>query len=372
MPARAQITGVSRQGESNIPENALEIDLSKTVTMLTEADSSYQMQVKLFGILPMKKVGIQVIEDTELIPVGVPIGLYVKTRGVLVVGTGEFQNIQGEMCSPSRHVLQSGDYIQAVNGEAIEKKEELTKKVMAEGDKDVLLEVERNGEVTTVSVTPQKDAKGDYRLGAWVRDNAQGVGTMTYMDADGNFGALGHGITDVDTSTLMQMEDGTLYQTDIVDIRKGTTGKPGEMTGMIIYSDDRILGQITSNSARGIFGKCNAKAMEMADKEPLPIGLKQEIVEGEAQILCTVENVPKYYDVRITAVHLDHDNINRGIELQVTDEELLELTGGIVQGMSGSPIIQNGKLIGAVTHVLVNDSTRGYGIFIENMLEAAE
>ena len=372
MPARAQITGVSRQGESNIPENALEIDLSKTVTMLTEADSSYQMQVKLFGILPMKKVGIQVIEDTELIPVGVPIGLYVKTRGVLVVGTGEFQNIQGEMCSPSRHILQSGDYIQAVNGEAIEKKEELTKKVMAEGDKAVLLEVERNGEVTTVSVTPQKDAKGDYRLGAWVRDNAQGVGTMTYMDADGNFGALGHGITDVDTSTLMQMEDGTLYQTDIVDIRKGTTGKPGEMTGMIIYSDDRILGQITSNSARGIFGKCNAKAMEMADKEPLPIGLKQEIVEGEAQILCTVENVPKYYDVRITAVHLDHDNINRGIELQVTDEELLELTGGIVQGMSGSPIIQNGKLIGAVTHVLVNDSTRGYGIFIENMLEAAE
>lgn len=372
VPARAQIIGVSRQGESNIPENALEIDLSKTVTMLTEADSSYQMQVKLFGILPMKKVGIQVIEDTELIPVGVPIGLYVKTRGVLVVGTGEFQNIQGEMCSPSRHILQSGDYIQAVNGEAIEKKEELTKKVMAEGDKAVLLEVERNGEVTTVSVTPQKDAKGDYRLGAWVRDNAQGVGTMTYMDADGNFGALGHGITDVDTSTLMQMEDGTLYQTDIVDIRKGTTGKPGEMTGMIIYSDDRILGQITSNSARGIFGKCNAKAMEMADKEPLPIGLKQEIVDGEAQILCTVENVPKYYDVRITAVHLDHDNINRGIELQVTDEELLELTGGIVQGMSGSPIIQNGKLIGAVTHVLVNDSARGYGIFIENMLEAAE
>lgn len=139
--------------------------------------------------------------------------------------------------------------------------------------------------------------------------------------------ALWGRVTDVDTSTLMQMEDGTLYQTDIVDIRKGTTGKPGEMTGMIIYSDDRILGQITSNSARGIFGKCNAKAMEMADKEPLPIGLKQEIVEGEAQILCTVENAPKYYDVRITAVHLDHDNINWGIELQVTDEELLELTG---------------------------------------------
>lgn len=151
------------------------------------------------------------------------------------------------------------------------------------------------------------------------------------------FRRSGAGITDDGYQYADADEDGTLYRQILWISGKEPPGKPGEMTGMIIYSDDRILGQITSNSARGIFGKCNAKAMEMADKEPLPIGLKQEIVEGEAQILCTVENVPKYYDVRITAVHLDHDNINRGIELQVTDEELLELTGGIVQGMSGFP-----------------------------------
>ena len=192
---------------------------------------------------------------------------------------------------------------------------------------------------------------------------------MTYIDSQGNFGALGHGINDIDTSTLMHMEDGTLYSTSIVDIRKGTDGNPGEMTGMIVYSDENILGNITSNSSRGIFGVCNSQALALGTREALPIGLKQEIVKGPAQILCTVENEAKYYDVEITAVHLDHDNVNRGIELTVTDPELLSLTGGIVQGMSGSPIVQNGKIIGAVTHVLVQDSTKGYGIFIETMLE---
>lgn len=369
VPAKAEIVGVSEQGTSNIPAGAVEIDLSKTVTMLASADSSYQMQVKLFGFLPIKQVGIQVIDDQELIPVGAPIGIYVKTDGVLVVGTGEFQGTDGVTYSPSKHILKSGDYIREMNGEAVEKKDDFIERVRANGAEEIVLTVERDGVLTELSVQPVMDANGDYKIGAWVRDNAQGVGTMTYIDADGNFGALGHGINDVDTSTLMHMEDGTLYQTDIVAIKKGTVGNPGEMTGMIIYSDDRILGEITDNSAKGIFGTCNAKALEMACREPLPIGLKQEIEVGPAQILCTVTDTAKYYDVEITAIHLDHDNVNRGIELTVTDPELLELTGGIVQGMSGSPIIQNGKFIGAVTHVLVQDSTRGYGIFIENMLE---
>ena len=141
------------------------------------------------------------------------------------------------------------------------------------------------------------------------------------------------------------------------------------MTGRIVYSDDRILGDITSNSERGIFGRCNDKALALGTEEALPIGLKQELCTGPAQILCTVDGTTQYYDIEITDIHLDHDNVNRGIELKVTDPELLALTGGIIQGMSGAPIIQNGRLVGAVTHVLVQDSTRGYGIFIENMLE---
>lgn len=369
VPAEAEIVSVSETGESNIPAGSLEIDLSKTVTLKTTQESSYRMLVKLFGFLPFKEVDIQVIQDQELIPVGSPIGIYVKTDGVLVIGTGEFQGLDGVTYSPCRYVLKSGDYIRCVNGESVTEKEDFIRYIEESGGRTVTLTLERNGETMDVNVTPVKDANGDYKIGVWVRDNAQGVGTMTYIDSEGNFGALGHGINDIDTSTLMQMEGGSLYQTDIVDIKKGTDGNPGEMTGMIVYSDDNILGTITSNSSKGIFGVCNDKALSLGVEDALPIGLKQEIVKGPAQILCTVEDETKYYDVEITAIHLDHDNVNRGIELKVTDPELLEITGGIVQGMSGSPIIQNGKIIGAVTHVLVQDSTRGYGIFIETMLD---
>jgi stage IV sporulation protein B len=369
VPARGEIVSVSESGESNIPAGAVNIDLSRPVTLKTAEDSAYAMQVKLFGILPFKQVGIQTIEAQELIPVGSPIGIYVKTDGILVVGTGEFKGEDGTEYFPSRYILKSGDYIRKVNGEVVTEKDDFIERIEQSGGKEVVLTLERDGDFLELAVKPERDATGDYKIGAWIRDNAQGVGTMTYIDSQGNFGALGHGITDVDTSTLMQMEDGTLYETDIVDIKKGTTGTPGEMTGMIVYSDDRILGDITSNSSRGIFGICNPKALAMGTREALPIGLKQEIKLGRAQILCTVDGSPKYYDVEITALHLDHDNVNRGIELKVTDPKLLELTGGIVQGMSGSPIIQNGKFVGAVTHVLVQDSTKGYGIFIENMLE---
>ncbi len=369
VPAKGEIVSVSESGQSNIPPGAVNIDLSRTVTLKTAQDTSYEMQVKLFGILPFKQVGIQVIEDQELIPVGSPIGIYVKTDGVLVVGTGDFKREDGTECSPCKYVLKSGDYIRKVNGETVTEKDDFIEKVEQSGGKEIVLTLERDGELLELAVTPEKDSTGKYKIGAWVRDNAQGVGTMTYIDSQGHFGALGHGIADVDTSMLMLMEDGTLYETNIVDIKKGTTGTPGEMTGMIVYSNDHILGDITSNSSKGIFGNCNEKALAMGTREPLPIGLKQEIKLGPAQILCTVDGSAKYYDIEITALHLDHDNVNRGIELKVTDPALLELTGGIVQGMSGSPIIQNGKFIGAVTHVLVQDSTKGYGIFIENMLE---
>ena len=369
IPAKADIVSVSEGGKSNIPEGAVDIDLSKTVTMKMDAQSSYQMQVKLFGFLPVKQVGIRVIEDQELIPVGTPIGIYIETDGVLVVGTGEFQGEGGVSCSPGKNIVKSGDYIRKVNGTDVEKKDEVIKMVEESGGNPVVLTVERNGETMEVAIQPEKDESGSYKIGVWIRDNAQGVGTMTYIDSHGNFGALGHGINDVDTSTLMHVDGGTLNETRIIDIKKGPVGNPGEMTGLIVYSDSHILGTITKNSTQGIFGTCNSKALALGTRDALPIGLKQEIQRGAAQILCTVDGTTKYYDIEVTDIHLDHDNVNRGIELKVTDPDLLELTGGIVQGMSGSPIIQNGKIIGAVTHVLVQDSTRGYGIFIENMLE---
>lgn len=369
IPARGEIVNVSRQGNSNIPNGAVTIDLSRPLTLKTGNTDDLQMQVKLFGILPFKQVGIRVIEDRELIPVGVPIGIYVKTEGVLVVGTGEFASQGAGKVSPAKNILKSGDYVIKLNGTEVTGKDDLIMRIENCGGEEQLLTIRRDAETYDVKIKPEKDRTGKYKIGVWVRDNAQGVGTMTYIDENGNFGALGHGINDVDTSTLMEMNDGTLYQTEIISIRKGAAGQPGEMTGMIVYSDDRILGDITSNSIRGIFGKCNQKALALGTEEALPIGLKQEIEKGPAQILCTVDGTTRYYDIEITEIHLDHDNVNRGIELRVTDPELLSVTGGIVQGMSGAPIIQKGKFVGAVTHVLVQDSTRGYGIFIENMLE---
>lgn len=369
VPAKAEMINVSRQGESNIPEGAVTIDLSDTVTMNVDAMEKYLMEVKLFGILPFKQIDIQVIEEHELIPVGVPVGIYVKTDGILVIGVGEFTGQDGIQYSPSKYILKSGDYIQKLNGQTMTKKDEFIEAIATGDGSELTLTVERKGETMDLKVTPVKDQSGAFRIGAWVRDNAQGVGTMTYIDEEGNFGALGHGINDVDTSTIMEMEDGTLYRTEIVSIKKGKAGAPGEMVGMIVYSDEHILGDVKSNCEQGIFGSCNNKAYSLTDAEALPIGLKQEIVKGPAQILCTVNGKPLYYDIQITGIHLDHDNVNRGLEIQITDPELLEITGGIIQGMSGAPIIQNGKFIGAVTHVLVQDSTKGYGIFIENMLE---
>ncbi|MBQ8232165.1 MAG: SpoIVB peptidase [Lachnospiraceae bacterium] len=354
VPMTAEVVAVSEQGESNISDKSITMNLGSTVKLIPGSAESYQMDVKLFGWIPFKQVDIQVIEEQELIPVGVPVGIYVETDGILVVGVGEFTGENGQNYSPAKNILQSGDYIRQLNGKAVGDKDKFIKDIEESMGEEVILTIKREEETMDVKIKPEKNQSGVYKLGVWVRDNAQGVGTMTFIDADGNFGALGHGINDIDTSTLMNMNDGTLYQTKIISIKKGENGDPGEMTGMIVYSSDRILGDIDSNSIKGIFGTCNEKAMEIATEDPLPIGLKQEIVVGPAQILCTVEDEPEYFDIEILKVHQNHDNINRGIELKVTDPELLEITGGIIQGMSGSPVIQNGKLVGAVTHVCVN------------------
>jgi len=369
IPAKASVKSVSRLPESNIPQGAVTIDLSKSVKWKAGSEREYSAEVRLFGFLPFKEMGIQVMQDEELIPVGAPIGIYVKTDGIMVIGTGEFTGEDGKKYSPSKSLLKSGDYIHKLNGETVLDKESFMKTIEEGNGDPVTLTVERNKKMQEVQIQPVLNQSGILKLGVWIRDNTQGVGTMTYIDAEGNFGALGHGITDVDTNTLMDIEDGTLYQTQIVSIEKGAAGHPGELVGMIVYSDDNILGDIQINCEKGIFGNCDKSAFDLTGQAPLPIGLKQEIEKGPAQILCTVDGYTRYYDIEITAVHMDHDNVNRGLELKITDPTLIALTGGIVQGMSGAPIIQNNKLIGAITHVLVQDSTKGYGIFIENMLE---
>ncbi len=347
---------------------SIHVDFAHTVKFRANEIDAYQMELKLFGVLPYKQVDVEVIQDKLLIPSGMPIGIYVKTDGVLVVGISEFESIGGDNVSPAKYVLQKGDYILKCNGEAVENKKQFISMVEDSAGEDMVLTIRRNNEVTDVMINADKNRMEEWKLGIWIRDNAQGIGTMTYEGADSTFGALGHGINDVDTSILMNLEEGTLYKTEIVGITRGANGAPGELTGYIEYDSENVIGEITENTAAGIFGICDEELMENSVYDPIPIALKQEISLGPAQIICSVSGEPEFYDVEIVEVNLDQENVNRGIVIRVVDEKLLTLTGGIIQGMSGSPIIQNGKLAGAVTHVLVNDSTKGYGIFIEEML----
>lgn len=345
--------------------------LNQPLTIVAgETTSSYQMRLKLFGIVPLKDVDIQVIENTTLTPVGRPIGIYVRTQGVLVVDTGSFAGANGDKYSPSEYKLQAGDYLTAMDGVAISDKKQIREYVENGNGAEIIFQVSRKDELIQVKIKPEADANNVYKMGAWLRDSAQGIGTMTYIDSQNQFGALGHGINDMDTGELLKLGTGLLYHTEIVAVKRGEKGNPGELTGVIEYKPDQVSGMIVDNTLQGIYGVANADLLSeyTAGQEALSIALKQEVTTGPAQILCSIDGVAKYYDVEITKLTPGKEAVNRQISLEVTDAELLAVTGGIVQGMSGAPIVQNGKFVGAVTHVLVQDSTKGYGIFIEDML----
>jgi stage IV sporulation protein B len=256
-----------------------------------------------------------------------------------------------------------------VNGTAVSTKEELMDVLNECEAAPVVLELSRDGQALRVSVTPKEAVDGQMKLGLWVRDDLAGIGTMTYVTEEGDYGALGHGVSDIDTGILLQIDQGNIYETSITGITKGKSGNPGEVTGVISFEPETCLGTIGINSDIGIYGSLEKLPEALEGVEELPIAYKQEIESGPAQIICSVGGERRAYDIEIQAVDYHAKEENKGIRYQVTDQELLELTGGIIQGMSGSPIIQNGHIIGAVTHVFVDDPTKGYGIFIENMLE---
>ncbi len=370
LPVSASFTGTSVYESEDAQGREIHIDMAKPFSIVGENQGSYVMECKLFGFIPLKSVQVSVETKEYVTPGGYPVGIYLKTDGVLVIGTSPITGSDGMEYEPARNIVKSGDYIISVNGEAIGGKDELLEAVADCGGEDVVLGIRRGEEQMEVSIEPVCSAGETYRLGIWVRDNTQGIGTLTFVDEESNFGALGHGINDVDTSTLMEIESGSLYEAQILSIVKGEKGTPGELMGMISYDSANLRGKIVKNTAAGIFGKAGTLLCEACQAEPLEVGWKQEIQKGPATIRCYLEGKLQEYEVEIEEIHLSGDDINKGIVLRVTDERLLSLTGGIVQGMSGSPIIQNGKIIGAVTHVFVQDSAKGFGIFIENMLNA--
>ncbi len=345
--------------ESNIPKENLTLSGS----------DSYTLQCSLLGVLPLKEIQVDIVERQQVIPGGMPVGIYMKTEGVLIVGTGEVIDMNGMTQEPVGDIVHSGDYIQAVNGIPVSDKQEVIEQINQAVDQQVELQVVRNGELIELRVPVVQTGVSEYKAGIWIRDDTQGIGTLTYVQEDGSFGALGHGISDIDTSTLLSLKDGKLYETDIKAVIKGEDGSPGELAGVIRYQQDKILGEISDNTELGIFGTLTSELEELSGCEAIDVAYKQEVETGTASILSAVSGEIKEYEIEIEKLNLNSSDANKSMVIRVTDPELLEITGGIVQGMSGSPILQNGRIVGAVTHVFVNDPTKGYGIFIENMLE---
>ena len=368
VPMTESIVDSTEVFASQQTDGAGEIHLTKGYAGKQTADT-YHVLCKLFGVLPIKQITVQEVSKKELVPAGTNIGIYVRNGDIMIIGTGEVVSESGSRSEPAKHVVQSGDYILAVDGERIQSKAQLLKKVSFCEGKKINLRLLRNGEEIEVSLNPVLSKEGIYQIGIWVRDDIAGVGTLTYVTDDQEYGALGHGITDADVGNLINMDKGYIYQTTILEIRKGKRGQPGEMAGMINYNDEYKLGNVEENTTVGIYGKITHMPDELSKVDKIPITYKEGIKKGKAQIISSVEGKRQAYDIEIEQTNYHSDGNNKGIQFRVTDKKLLEDTGGIVQGMSGSPIVQNGCIIGAVTHVFISDSTQGYGIFIENMLE---
>ncbi len=352
-----------------IPKGAVKIQVDNQKAFTNEDVGTYTAEYKFLGLIQLKSVQVDVIEEQEVYPCGFPVGIYVETDGIMVIGSGKVTGLDGMEHEPAANVLRSGDYITAIDGKKVTTKEEFIEIVNSKGANPVVLDIVRNNKSTQVKITPVQTGKEEFRLGVWIRDNTQGVGMLTFVTKEGEFGALGHGITDVDTGLLMNIEEGRLLDTEIISIVKGEDGSPGELVGMIDYRQEYHMGSVSKNTQCGIFGNIDEKVLCNLNIKPTEIALKQEIEIGPAVIRTNVDGEVKEYDINITEIDLNSEEDNKSFMIDVTDPELIEKTGGIVQGMSGSPILQNGKLIGAVTHVLVNDSTSGYGVFIENMLK---
>ena len=346
----------------------LHLDLGTEVTAEALTEGSAEVKFYLFDTVPVKTVAANVLPNTRLIPCGQTVGVQMDTDGLLVLGTGYVEDANGNKTEPCKGILKTGDLIQSVNGETMKNKENFLSAIDQQNGASVEIAFVRDGKESVAEVTPvYSPADQAYKIGIWIRDSIQGIGTVTFYDAETNhFAALGHGVYDVDTGELMSIKQGNITASELTEIVKGEKGEPGQLIGRI--ESEQILGEIEKNTPIGIYGTAEEAAFA---GESYPIALQSEIKEGPAQILSSITGgEPVAYDVEIEQVMYYGKDQNKGMVIHVTDPALLAQTGGIVQGMSGSPILQDGKIVGAVTHVFVQDPTRGYGIFIENMLEA--
>ncbi len=351
-------------------QNSKIIQTSSNLALNEEYTGKVNLSVNLFG-MKVKDVTLNVLETTEVVPLGELVGLKLYTNGVLVVGMSEISGIDKNTYKPYENTgIIEGDMIVQINENSVTNTEELIECVNNSKGKEVSIKYVRSGETIETYIKPIETAKDDYKLGLWVRDAAAGVGTISFYEPEsGLFASLGHGIIDVDTLKLLDISTGEFVTTNIVSIIKGEKGNPGKIQGSV--ENQKTIGEVYKNTEFGVFGKVSNTSVLNEDlSKTIKVASRNEIKKGKATIMCTLENNKKEeYEVEIEKIFANNNEDNKSMLLKITDEKLLEKTGGIIQGMSGSPIIQNGRLIGVLTHVLVSDPTIGYGVFADLMVE---
>ncbi|MEA4987897.1 MAG: SpoIVB peptidase [Anaerovorax sp.] len=324
--------------------------------------------------MPLEETTVGVVTEKVLLPGGQSVGVKMDVKGILVVGLEEIDTPDGKSVNPGLKAgLEIGDSILTINGETVNNAREVQKKINKVKNK-VRLKIMRKGETKIIYLSPVLSADDNtYKMGIWVRDKTAGLGTMTFYDPERNvFGALGHAITDPDTGDILSVAEGELVDSKVESVKQGKAGDPGEIRG-IFYEADEPLGTLKNNSNFGIFGNLYHPIDNPIFPKPIAVGYQDQVKKGPAYILSTLEgNKVEKYTVNIEKINHQSKPDTKSMVIRVTDKRLLKKSGGIVQGMSGSPIIQNNKIVGAVTHVFVNDPERGYGIFIEWMLQESE
>ena len=347
----------------------------ETIETAITSNSNYNIsnvEVKLFGKLPVKNVSVTTIENAKVVPIGKIIGLKLYTNGVLIVGMSEIEDENNILSKPYENSdIKEGDTILKINEKEIEDIENLKDIVNNSNGKKLELTLLREGSIVTSNITPIQTKNNEYKLGLWVKDAATGVGTMTFYEPESKvYAVLGHGITDSDTDSLINIDSGELVTSRIISIKKGEVDEPGEIKGTIL--NQQTIGEVIKNTQFGIYGRLNnLTSLNIDTSKEIDVALRDEIELGEAKVLCAVDNsnVAKEYSIEIEKIYIDNDFNNKSMLIKVTDEELLEKTGGIIRGLSGAPILQNGKFIGAITNVLVSNPEIGYAIFGDLMVK---
>lgn len=359
------------EGEDFNLKTVFGVEITQTARTSNNNTNTTNMEVRLFGKILLKEINIITIQDIEVVPVGKIIGLKLYTNGVLIVGMSEIEDKNKVINKPYEESdIKAGDTILKIDDNEIESIDKLKEVVNNSKGENLRLTILRDGNVINTSIVPVETNKKEYKLGLWVKDAATGVGTMTFYEPNTNyFAILGHGITDVDTDNLININSGELVTTKIISLEKGEMGTPGEIKGTII--NEPTIGNIFKNSQFGVFGKLNnLTSLNIDTSKKMKIALRDEIQVGKASIICSLDNtVSKEYDIEIEKIYPDNDYNNKSMLIRVVDEELINKTGGIIRGLSGAPIIQNGKFVGAVTNVLVSNPEIGYGIFGDLMIK---